>query len=101
MQGTVTGENNLSFGLYNPSVFEANSDHQHSLTNSVLDLYALGNSGSVSTSTQATGTYLGSFTLASNGDLTFQAVPEPSTYVMLIGGVALLGLVRRRSLVTA
>jgi hypothetical protein len=43
-------------------------------------------------------TDIGSFTLASNGDLTFApaSVPEPSTWLSLIGGGLFLGFLRRR-----
>lgn len=46
------------------------------------------------------GTYLGNFTTDSSGNITFTsatAVPEPSALTALAGGVALLGLMRRRS----
>jgi hypothetical protein len=43
-------------------------------------------------------TDVGFFTLASNGDLTFTpaSVPEPSTWLSLIGGAFFLGFLRRR-----
>ena len=49
------------------------------------------------------GTNKGTFSLASNGTLSYQAVPEPSTYAMVaIGSIGLLRLARRRgSLVKA
>jgi hypothetical protein len=44
----------------------------------------------------------GTFTIASNGVVTYQsAVPEPSTFACLGGGLGLLGLVRRRRAVLA
>jgi hypothetical protein len=49
-------------------------------TNSVLDLWLSPNTGS----TLATdNTYLGSFVLNNTGSLTFTAVPEPGTYMLL------------------
>ncbi len=43
------------------------------------------------------GSYLGSFTLAANGALTFVGVPEPSTWAMLgTGGLSLLCFARAR-----
>jgi hypothetical protein len=61
-----------------------------------LNLYEVAPNGS--TSTPATD--VGSFTLNSSGGLTFTpaAVPEPSTWVSLIGGTLFLAFFRRRSL---
>ncbi|MEI8293618.1 MAG: PEP-CTERM sorting domain-containing protein [bacterium] len=61
-------------------------------TNSVLDLWLSPNTGS----TLATdNTYLGSFALNNTGSLTFTAVPEPGTY-MLLAIVGLFFVVFRR-----
>ena len=48
--------------------------------------------------TNGTGTAkdLGTFTLGSNGSLTFSPVPEPSTWLSLIGGALFLGFFRSR-----
>ncbi|MDD5260538.1 MAG: PEP-CTERM sorting domain-containing protein [Methylacidiphilales bacterium] len=54
----------------------------------VLDLYRL-NTGS------GPGSLLGTLTLGSNGTVAFDAVPEPSTYAMLVGGVLALVVLRR------
>jgi hypothetical protein len=43
----------------------------------------------------------GVFTLTPSGGLTYNGVPEPSTLSALAGGVALLGLIRRRRAVVA
>jgi len=40
---------------------------------------------------------IGTFSLSNSGELSYQAVPEPSTYAMLgFGGLSLLGMIRRR-----
>ena len=54
-------------------------------TSSVLDLWLSPNTGSTLASTN---TYLGSFALNNSGSLTFTAVPEPGTYILL----AIVGL---------
>ena len=54
-------------------------------TSSVLDLWLSPNTGSTLASTN---TYLGSFALSNSGSLTFTAVPEPRTYILL----AIVGL---------
>ena len=59
-------------------------------TNSVLDLFQLGN-------TNTAGTYIGSFSLNSAGQLQFTNVPEPSTWAALASGAAFLTMFRRRS----
>lgn len=61
-------------------------------TSSVLDLWLSPNTGSTLASTN---TYLGSFTLNNSGSLTFTAVPEPGTY-MLLAIVGLFFVVFRR-----
>jgi len=47
-----------------------------------------------------TGTTLGTFSVASNGDVSFissEAIPEPSTYAMLgVGAAGFIGMMRRR-----
>ena len=61
-------------------------------TNSVLDLYEL-QPGSLSSS----GIYVGSFSLGSNGSLTFTPpVPEPATIGLFASAVGLLAGNRRR-----
>ena len=63
-------------------------------TSSVLDLWLSPNTGSTLATTN---TYLGSFTLDNAGSLTFTAVPEPGTYILLaIAGLFLLVFRRRK-----
>jgi len=63
-------------------------------TSSVLDLWLSPNTGSTLATTN---TYLGSFTLDNAGALTFTAVPEPGTYLLLaIAGLFLLVFRRRK-----
>ena len=63
-------------------------------TNSVLDLWLSPNAGSTLVETP---TYLGSFSLGSNGELSYTtAVPEPGSAALLGLGAALLGFTRRR-----
>lgn len=86
---------NLSFGKFATSDFLANdgSYSPTTLDNVSLDLVEMKVGA-------GTGTELGSFSLASNGDLSYQAeaVPEPSTYAMIItGGLGCLCMFRRRS----
>jgi len=55
--------------------------------------------GANPTGTVGNGQSIGTFSLGSNGTLTFSAVPEPSTYGLLIGGLLTVGFMmwkRRR-----
>ncbi|MDP1580415.1 MAG: autotransporter-associated beta strand repeat-containing protein [Candidatus Didemnitutus sp.] len=82
---------------------------------SVLSLFALSGSGSAGafSSIAATGSYTGSFTndsgvwsltsgaqvlsfSQSTGNLSFAAIPEPSTYAVIFGALALVGVMVRR-----
>ena len=66
-------------------------------TYSVLDLYEYTNSGST-----VTATLLGNLELTTGGELFFTAIPEPSTYTMILGVFALgFVMLRRRHQVTA
>lgn len=79
--------NGISFGYFNPTN-EANSASGISTT--ALDLFRM-NPGS------GNGTYEGTFTVSSNGDLSFAVVPEPSTYAALgVGAVMIAAAVRRQ-----
>jgi len=74
--------NGISFGYFDPSI--------ETTTNSTLSLDRItqGNNNA--------GTNLGTLALDDNANLTFTAVPEPSTYALLIGAFGVLGLMRRR-----
>jgi hypothetical protein len=90
---------NFKFGTgVNASQLDYNSDDSVPAADAgVLDLYELTDNGSSGTEA---GDLLGTFSLASNGDLTFTAesVPEPSSWVLLgLGGLALVWNVRRRN----
>jgi len=90
-----TGDTN-SYGSYN---FGTNSPVQswgnyafstEAATSSALDLYALTEGGA------GLGTKLGTFNFnASNGQISFTAIPEPSTYALIGLGLGSLVLLRR------
>ncbi|MFZ4682293.1 MAG: PEP-CTERM sorting domain-containing protein [Terrimicrobiaceae bacterium] len=88
-----------SFGLGNTRRAEqALSGAFSGPTDSVLDLYLAPNAGSTLVTSN---TYLGNFTLGTDGALTFTPVPEPSTFALLaIGGTALMAFRRRNRSVT-
>jgi hypothetical protein len=67
------------------------------LNYSALDLYqATGAAGSVSEQ------FLGTLALTTGGEVFFTAVPEPSTYAMILGAAALgFVMMRRRKQVLA
>lgn len=47
-------------------------------------------------------TVLGTFSISNDGALSYQAVPEPSTYAMLgVGAIGVIGMIRRRRLANA
>lgn len=67
----------------------------NSITTSKLDLFRLdpNNNG-----TNLPGQYIGTFSIDAAGDVSYDVVPEPSTYASLVGGsVLLLALLRFRS----
>ena len=85
-----------SFGYFSQGRFESNSGIASVLPGSTLQLDKLvTNLNNTSTSTK-----LGTFSVDSNGLLSYAAVsvPEPSTYAMMaVGGLGILGMIRRRS----
>lgn len=60
--------------------------------NSVLDLYQIDPTNSVNPGTK----YLGKFTIDNAGVVQFTAVPEPSTYGLIVGAGAILFALKRR-----
>lgn len=91
-----------SFGLGGGNEVEQASAGDYSgPTDSVLDLWISPNTGSTLLTKN---TYAGSFTLNNAGQLSFTAVPEPSTYALLaLAGVAAIAMRwrQRRRLATA
>lgn len=70
-------------------------------SNLYLDIYSL-TTGSHNAITGANGSLMdGYFSVASNGDVSFNAVPEPSTYAMLGIGALFMGVVLRRKIKAA
>ena len=81
---TRSNTGGASFVNYNPTV-SASLDSGASVS---VAFYQIDNTTSKD---------LGNFKLSDSGALTFQAVPEPSTYAMLtMGGLGVLGMLRRR-----
>lgn len=85
-----------SFGLgAGKNIQQPTSGSFRGPTNSVLDLWLAPYAGSTLVTQN---TYLGSFTLDNAGALTFTAVPEPGTYILLaIAGLFLLVFRRRKA----
>lgn len=85
--GTRINTSNAGFGLGSNRAVDQTplSGAFSGPTSSVLDLWLSPNTGS---SLATTNTYLGSFTLDNAGSLTFTAVPEPGTYILM----AIVGL---------
>jgi hypothetical protein len=95
--GTRINTTNAGFGLgSNRAVDQTPLTGAYSgPTSSVLDLWLSPNTGSTLASTN---TYLGSFALDNSGSLTFTAVPEPGTYILLaIAGLFFVVFRRRKN----
>jgi hypothetical protein len=59
-------------------------------SSAALDLFDYSNS--------TAGTYKGTFTINNSGVVSYEVVPEPSTYAMMVaGGLGFLGMLRRRN----
>jgi hypothetical protein len=71
-----------SFGLGSGVEVEQTFGDFQGTTDSVLDLWISPNTGSTTIPVNQN-TYLGNFTVNTAGELTFTAVPEPSTYALL------------------
>lgn len=85
---------NGSFGLgANGKIEQQLSGANQGPTDSVLDLWLSPNTGSTLVTSN---TYLGRFSLDNSGQLTFTAVPEPSTYGLLAFAGLLVVVLRRR-----
>lgn len=85
-----------SFGLgANRRIEQLASGANQGPTNSVLDFYLAPTAGSTLATSN---TYLGNFSLNSAGELTFNVVPEPSTWALLaLSGLVFTILLRRRA----
>lgn len=86
-----------SFGLGSGAEVEQTFGDYQGTTDSVLDLWISPNTGSTAIPVNEN-TYLGNFTLNNSGELTFNAVPEPSTYALLglAGAGAFIWRLRQR-----
>lgn len=86
-----------SFGLGAGAEVEQTFGAFQGTTDSVLDLWISPNTGSTTIPVNSN-TYLGNFTLNNSGQLTFNAVPEPSTYALLglAGASAFIWRLRQR-----
>ncbi len=95
--GTRINTSNAGFGLGSGKAVDQTplTGAYSGPTSSVLDLWLSPNTGSTLATTN---TYLGSFALDSAGYLTFTAVPEPGTYILLaIVGLFFVVFRRRKS----
>jgi len=89
---TKGGTSTSAFGTFNPNNNGFSGIVGNTLasgqTYSAIDLYSVGPNSS---------TFLGTFALYQNGNLTFTAVPEPSTYAAILGVMTLgVVMIRRR-----
>jgi hypothetical protein len=76
----------IAFGQFDTGLFETQITGQ-------ADLYQM----TPSAGTGTNGVYLGTFSIAGNGDVNFTAaIPEPSTYAAILGAVALAVAAYRR-----
>ena len=90
----LVGNQNSAFGT-GKTLEQASSGAYSGPTDSVLDLYLGPNAGSTGGTTSL---YLGNFSVASNGNVNFSAVPEPSTYALLaLTGTIFMVFIRRRN----
>jgi len=81
----------VSFTAYGPTV---EGNFGAGTAGSILDLYAVQRASGAAVGTDSQ--FLGTVKLDNNGNVIFTAVPEPTSTVALMTGVAALGFVRRR-----
>ncbi len=93
--GGVNSTAGSSFGVFTPSV---EGDAPGGITSTKLDLFRMVRSGLDDGTglTSGTGSYEGTFSIGSNGAVSYSVVPEPSTAALVCAGFTALGLARRR-----
>lgn len=96
LNDTVTGSGTGTFGITGGTFDLTNSITDYGLTYSVFSGFSSGTVSGLSFANYDSANYVAS--LATNGQLTFSAVPEPSTYAAILGSLVLgaVALNRRR-----